>query len=79
MLTLEVPHGSILGVDGRSVIVGYEPLPILHERLELPEIVIDDYGTRRNYQQQMRPAFDALWNAGGSERVNDFDTAGFRI
>jgi hypothetical protein len=64
MLTLEVPHGSVLGVDGRSVIV-YRPWPIRHERLELPEIVIDDYGRELNYRQQMRPALDALWNAGG--------------
>jgi hypothetical protein len=64
ILTLEVPYGSILGVDERSMIV-YRPSPIRHERLELPEIVIDDYGTKPNYQQQMRPAFDALWNAGG--------------
>jgi hypothetical protein len=60
MITLEIPYGTILGLDGEST-----PSPIQQERLEIAEIVIHDYGTSTDYGRQLRPALDALWNAGG--------------
>jgi hypothetical protein len=39
------------------------------ETLELPECVIQDYGTVADYQRALRPALDAIWNA--MERFTD--------
>jgi hypothetical protein len=44
--------------------------------LELPEILIEQYGTAVEYQRAARPAFDALWNTGGFVRSNHFDDMG---
>lgn len=31
----------------------------------LPDVTIDAYGSHQEYQRQIRPIFDALWNAAG--------------
>lgn len=72
MLTLEGVYGSILGV-GNDVLRFDRPPPISQSVLELPEIVIEDYGTPEDYQRAVRPAFDALWNAGGFAASAHFD------
>jgi hypothetical protein len=49
------------------------PPPFDRAVLELPEVVIEQYGTLEDYQRTVRPAFDALWNAAGyigSEHFN---------
>jgi hypothetical protein len=44
--------------------------------LELPEIVVEQYGAPDSYQPALRPAFDALWNTGGYSRSRHFDANG---
>jgi len=82
---LEVPSPVILmitlqGVRGAHLGIYPQPLddvpPIDRAVLELPEIVIERYGTEVEYQQAARPAFDALWNTGGFFHSRYFDDAG---
>jgi hypothetical protein len=72
MLTLEGVYGSVLGV-GHDLLPFDRPPPISQSVLELPEIVIEDYGSPEDYQKVVRPAFDALWNAGGFPASAYFD------
>jgi hypothetical protein len=44
--------------------------------LELPEVIIEQYGTLEDYQRTVRPAFDALWNAAGYFGSKHFDAQG---
>jgi hypothetical protein len=70
MLTLQGIRGARLGVWPRPL----EDIPSIDRAvLELPEIVIERYGTDAEYQRAVRPAFDALWNTGGFLRSNHFD------
>jgi hypothetical protein len=63
MVTLSGVQRSVLSVRSNY---GYdEHQQIRQSLLELPEIVVDDYGSHDDYRRIMRPAFDALWNAGG--------------
>lgn len=75
MLTLINTYRVILdvGLDDWSF---EDRIPIMQDALELPEIVIEDYGTTDDYQRALRPAFDALWNAGGYPRCNYFNVDG---
>lgn len=73
MITLQGVRGSRLGVYPRPL----DDLPTINrDVLELPEIIIERYGTDVDYQRAARPAFDALWNAGGFARSKHFDAAG---
>lgn len=64
MLTVDGMHGAELGIAEHES--SYDPqVPINRSLLELPEIVIDGYGTANDYDQAIRPAIDALWNASG--------------
>jgi hypothetical protein len=71
MLSVTEVRGATLGVDDRQI-----KQPIQHDVLELPEILIEDYGTAAAYRRATRPAFDALWNAGGYSRAQDFNDLG---
>lgn len=71
-MTLTGTKGAQLGVSTEQFAFDPPP-PIQHSVLELPEIVIDDYGTERDYQKALRPAFDALWNTAGFARSQHFD------
>lgn len=62
MITLQGVRGARLGVYPAPLDA---PPPINRSVLELPEIVIERYGTEVEYQQATRPAFDALWNTAG--------------
>jgi len=73
MLTLQGVRGARLGVHTFRL---DESQPIDRAVLELPEIIIDRYGTFAEYQRAIRPAFDALWNAGGFSRSKHFDENG---
>lgn len=54
-----------------------EPLrPIVQPTLELPEIMIEDYGDKEDYERALKPAFDALWNAAGAPKAPYFDNDG---
>ena len=73
MLTLMGVNGAVLGIDRYYA----DSIPlILQSVLELPEIVIEDYGTPDEYQRAVRPAFDALWNAAGFAASMHFDENG---
>jgi Putative DNA-binding domain len=73
MITLQGVRGARLGVYPPPI----EDLPPLdRDVLELPEIVIEQYGTELDYQHAARPAFDALWNTGGFSRSKHFDGTG---
>lgn len=74
MLSLQGIHGARLGVG--NIYTVEDRSPINRTALELPEIMIEQYGTFQDYQRAVRPAFDALWNAGGFERSTFFDEAG---
>jgi hypothetical protein len=74
MLTLQGVRGACLGV--KSSLFSEERPPIDRAVLELPEIIIERYDTNEAYQRAVRPAFDALWNAGGFSRSKYFDENG---
>jgi hypothetical protein len=63
MVSLQEVYGAYLQVGRQSY---DEDSYILNSsELLLPEITIEDYGSKEDYQKAMRPAFDALWNAAG--------------
>ncbi len=73
MITLQGIRGARLGV-GQSRI---DEVAIIDRAvLELPEIVVEQFGTNEDYQRAARPAFDALWNTGGFHRSRHFDASG---
>jgi hypothetical protein len=78
MVTIEGVHGAFLGVSNHQFYFD-QPAPISQSVLELPEVVIDDYGTPDDYQRTLRPAFDALWNAGGFPASRHFNADGVWI
>jgi hypothetical protein len=73
MISLQGVRGARLGVEPQN----FDDLPQLdRDVLELPECVIEHYGTPIDYQRAARPAFDALWNTGGFFRSKHFDETG---
>jgi hypothetical protein len=73
MITLQGVRGARLGVAPET----FDESPSIdRDVLELPECVIEQYGTAIDYQRAVRPAFDALWNTGGFFKSNHFDSAG---
>jgi hypothetical protein len=75
LLTIEGFRGALLGVHDRHR--SYEEdTPISYDVLQLPEFVIEDYGTRADYEKAIRPTFDAMWNAGGYPNARSFDAEG---
>lgn len=66
MVTLTGVERAALGVHASWGFM--EPQLIRHSVLELPPTIIEDYGSTEHYQKLLRPAFDALWNAGGYPR-----------
>jgi hypothetical protein len=70
MVTLQGVRGARLGLNALDA-----PPPIDRAVLELPEILIEQYGTDLDYQRAVRPAFDALWNTAGYARSTYFDSA----
>ncbi|WP_338312515.1 AlbA family DNA-binding domain-containing protein [Bradyrhizobium sp. TM239] len=71
MITLQGVRGARLGIDQRPF---DDPPPIDRDVLELPEVVIEQYGSDESYQRAVRPAFDALWNTAGYARSQYFDS-----
>jgi hypothetical protein len=73
MVTLQGVRGSRLGIIPQPL---DDPPSIDRDVLELPEVMIERYGTAEEYQRASRPAFDALWNTAGYPRSNYFDETG---
>jgi hypothetical protein len=74
MITLQGVRGARLGVDPMRFLENQSPID--RAVLELPEIIIERYGTEEEYQRAARPAFDALWNTGGFSRSQHYDKSG---
>lgn len=75
LLTIEGFRGALLAVPDRHR--SYEEnTPISYDVLQLPEFVIEDYGTAADYEKAIHPAFDAMWNAGGYPNARSFDAEG---
>jgi hypothetical protein len=70
MLTLQGVRGARLGINPALL---EDVGQIKQSTLELPEIVIERYGTAIDYQCAIRPAFDATWNTAGFVRSRHFD------
>jgi Schlafen, AlbA_2 len=73
MITLQGVLGARLGVTGHSF---DDPPKLDRDVLELPECIIERYGSEVDYQRAVRPAFDALWNTGGFFQSKHFDVTG---
>ena len=73
MITLQGVRGARLSVRPQPL---DDPPKLDRDVLELPESIIERYGTSADYQRAARPAFDALWNTGGFFRSNHFDATG---
>ena len=73
MITLQGVRGARLGVRPQTL---DDPPKLDRDVLELPESIIERYGTNADYQRAARPAFDALWNTGGFFRSKHFDATG---
>lgn len=52
-----------------------EPFPPV-DPLLLPEVIIDDYSSQEDYVRELRPIFDALWNAAGFARCTHYNADG---
>ena len=74
MITLQGVRGAQLGLD--PLRFAEDAPPIDRAVLELPEIIIERYGTEDEYQRAARPAFDALWSTGGFSRSQHYDKSG---
>jgi Schlafen, AlbA_2 len=73
MITLQGVRGARLGLDPNMF---EAPAAIDRAVLELPEIIIERYGTDLEYHQAARPAFDALWSTAGFAKSQYFDESG---
>ena len=74
MITLEGVGGAYLAYSQYQWMD--ESPKIRRDRLELPPILIAEYADKQAYQRALKPAFDALWNAGGLAECSYFDELG---
>jgi hypothetical protein len=74
MITLQGVRGARISRVSEGPL--HTPSVIPQSSLELPEIIIEQYGSEHDYQKAARPAFDALWNTGGYIRSKHFDETG---
>jgi Putative DNA-binding domain len=74
MISLLEVRGAILGVGNGTYFDRKNA--IRQNELLLPEILISQFGTPQDYQKNLRPAFDALWNAGGFAKSQHFAADG---
>jgi len=71
---------SLIGVKGRSILVstpefsGNKDVKIDRDALLVPEIMMESFGGKA--EEILRPAFDAVWRAGGWERSMNYDEEG---
>jgi hypothetical protein len=67
---------SLWGLKGRKIFTGYEmseflPTFIDRAQIQLPDIMIET--AQANVERLLRPAFDALWQAGGYPDSPNYD------
>jgi hypothetical protein len=71
---------SLIGVKGRSILVstpefsGNKDVKIDRDALLVPEIMMESFGGKA--EEILRPAFAAVWRAGGWERSMNYDEEG---
>lgn len=76
MMSLQGVAGARLALPGfENRLQGVVQFPP-NEPLQLPEIVIDAYGTPEAYFSALRPALDVLWNAAGFSRCTFYNDEG---
>jgi lysophospholipase L1-like esterase len=77
MLTLEGTREARLFTHQDQYYYPFGAPPPIHEStLALPEVLIDSYGTEADYYSALRPALDALWNAGDAPACPFYDASG---
>ncbi len=73
---------SLHGVQGvgysisRSGAPDYSPRPFESWSLALPECILNEYGTKEDYDRTVKHAFEALWNDLGELKAMFFDENG---
>ncbi len=77
LITLEGVKGARYEVS-RDIWREIPPL-LPDEILVLPECVIENYGTTKDYHRAIRPAFDSLWNAIGYSKAQFFNDDGIWV
>jgi hypothetical protein len=74
---------SLTGVNGMQIPTGPRELPQIEETpidravVHLPEVITEECGVQAT--RLMKPASDALWQAGGFARSRFYDADGNRI
>jgi len=74
MLTLQNVKGATYLVGDRQWM--FQPNRINKATLELPESVVENFGSALDYHRALRPIFDVLWNAAGIGEAGFFDEQG---
>lgn len=74
MITLIGVKGAVLGVSDFDF--DSRPQPLRHADLDLPEVIIEDYGDGSDFNQVVKPVLDVFWNAGGYLGSPNFDALG---
>ena len=65
MISYQDVAGARLAIDrGEHYLHEIRPFPN-EDPMLLPEVIIEQYGSRDDYLQTAKPIFDALWNAAG--------------
>ena len=72
MITLNEVRGAYLRHNINGMFFD-DAFPFSQEGYDLPEIMIESYGTDDDYVSALKPAFDALWNAAGRAESPYFD------
>jgi hypothetical protein len=67
------------GVDTSQLVLPSSEASVIFELLELPEVIIEDFGLDGDYQKVLRPSLDARWNAGGFLKSVHFSDDGLWI
>jgi hypothetical protein len=67
--------GAKLGISRYGDLEDIEPFPPA-DPLLLPEVIVEDYGSREDYTRVLRPVFDTLWNAAGFARCTYYERTG---
>ena len=75
MISYEGVAGARLGIPHDFHPEEREPFPPV-DPLLLPEVIVDEYGSREDYVRALKPIFDALWNAAGFSRCTYYDQDG---
>ncbi len=75
MVSFQGVMGAKLAIGGLEFFDEIQSLPQV-DPLLLPEVIVEDYGSPPDYVKELRPIFDALWNAAGFSRCTYYDATG---